>query len=343
MKRPARSLLSIDVRQVLAEHVAEVELVASLETAPVIDPAISALDDRAIETITAEHSARRARLADEATRMALLILARESKGESPRPPFRGVLAALRALDEVRVDGAPLRSSSSPSRFEPEHRGAAGTASGDVAQRAVERIAPVSRLWAQCLAGGWTLTTFPALARLSAEQAREVCIWATLGIPGARVPLQHPQPMRGEGARQKQPRYKLAVRGKPRVGEDVDPFDDPSPRDVAEHASAVFGVEVPVGHVVALRREGIAELYSRLAGRGLIPRDGRLDAMAATRATPWDVQGWKEIATVLGCSDRQAQKLAARPEKPAPTYKTFVGVVAVQSELHEWMRGEMRRK
>ncbi len=342
MKRPARSLLSIDVRQVLAEHVAEVELVASLEAAPVIDPAIARLDDRAIETITAEHSARRARLADEATRMALLILARESKGESSRPPFRGVLAALRALDEVRVDGAPVRSSSSPSRFEPEHRGAGGTASGDVAQRAVERIAPVSRLWAQCLAAGWTLTTYPAMQRLDAEQAREVCIWATLGIPGARVPLQHPQPMRGEGARQKQPKYRLAVRGKPRVGEDVDPFDDPSPRDVAEHASAVFGVEVPVGHVVAIRREGIGELYSRLAGRGLIPRDGRLDAMAATRATPWDVEGWKEIASTLGCSERTAQRVASRPERPAPTYRTFVGVVAVRAELAEWMRGEMKR-
>jgi hypothetical protein len=148
-------------------------------------------------------------------------------------------------------------------------------------------------------------------------------------------------MRGEGARQKQPRYKLAVRGKP-TADSVDPYDDPSPRDVAEHASAVFGVEVPVGHVVALRREGIAELYSRLAGRGLIPRDGRLDAMAATRATPWDVEGWKEIASTLGCSERTAQRVASRPERPAPTYRTFVGVVAVRAELAEWMRGEMKR-
>jgi hypothetical protein len=342
VKKPARSLLSIDVRTLLAEHVAEVELVASLEAAPVIDPAIASLDDRAIETITAEQSARRARLSDEATRAALLILARESKGESPRPPFRGVLAALRALDEARVDGAPLRSTSSPSRFEPEHRGASGTASGDVAQRAVERIAPISRLWALCLCDGWTLTTYPALAQLDAQQAREVVIWATLGIPGTRVPLQHPQPMRGEGARQKQPKYRLAVRGKPRVSDDVDPYDDPSPRDVAEHASAAFGVEVPVGHVVALRREGIAELYSRLAGRGLIPRDGRLDAMAATRATPWDVEGWKEIASTLGCSERTAQRVASRTDRPAPTYRTFVGVVAVRAELAEWMRGEMKR-
>lgn len=341
MKRPVRSLLSVDVRALLAEHVAEVELVASLEAAPVIDPAIARLDDAAIETITAEQSARRARLADEASRMALLILAREAKGESTRPPFRGVLAALRALDEVRVDGAPVRSSSSPSRFEPEHRGMSGTASGDAGQRAVERIAPISRLWAQCLASGWTLTTYPTTQRLDAEQAREVVIWGTLGIPGTRVPLQHPQPMRGEGARQKQPRYRLAVRGKPNA-DSVDPYDDPSPREVAEHASAVFGVEVPVGHVAAMRREGIAELYSMLAGRGLIPRDGRLDAMAATRATPWDVEGWKEIASTLGCSPRTAQRVATRAERPAPTYRTFVGVVAVRAELAEWMRGEMKR-
>ena len=341
MKKPARSLLSVDVRALLAEHVAEVELVASLEAAPVIDPAIARLDDAAITTITAEQSARRARLADEASRMALLILAREAKGESTRPPFRGVLAALRALDEVRVDGAPVRSSSSPSRFEPEHRGASGTASGDAGQRAVERIAPISRLWAQCLSSGWTLTTYPTTQRLDAEQAREVVIWGTLGIPGTRVPLQHPQPMRGEGARQKQPRYRLTVRGKPSA-DSVDPYDDPSPREVAEHASAVFGVEVPVGHVAAMRREGIAELYLMLAGRGLIPRDGRLDAMAATRATPWDVEGWKEIASTLGCSPRTAQRVATRPERPAPTYRTFVGVVAVRAELAEWMRGEMKR-
>jgi hypothetical protein len=197
------------------------------------------------------------------------------------------------------------------------------------------------MWAQCLSSGWTLTTYPATQRLDAEQAREVVIWATLGIPGTRVPLQHPQPMRGEGARQKQPRYRLTVRGKPSA-DSVDPYDDPSPREVAEHASAMFGVDVPVGHVVALRREGIAELYSRLAGRGLIPRDGRLDAMAATRATPWDVEGWKEIASTLGCSPRTAQRVATRTERPAPTYRTFVGVVAVRAELAEWMRGEMKR-
>ena len=53
-------------------------------------------------------------------------------------------------------------------------------------------------------------------------------------------------------------------------------------------------------------------------------------MAATRATPWDVEGWKEIASTLGCSERTAQRVASRPERPAPTYRTFVGVVAVRA-------------
>ena len=157
-----------------------------------------------------------------------------------------------------------------------------------------------------------------------------------------LPLQSPLARFGEGARQKQPRARMAVRGRPRDGQDVDRYADPSPREVADYASAQLGVEVPVGQVVALRREGILELYQRLEARGLIPRDGRLATMAAERSTPWDVQGWQEIAIVLGCSPRTAQSVAVRAERPAPTYKTYAGVVAVRAELAEWMAGEMRR-
>ena len=133
MKRPAKSAWSVDARELLAEHVAEDALVETITTTPYI------------ETLTAETVRRREREQTEATRMALRILQREARGESEHAPFRGVLGALRALDEVRMDGAPVRSSSSPSRFEPEHRGASGTAQGDAGQRAVERERPVSLL------------------------------------------------------------------------------------------------------------------------------------------------------------------------------------------------------
>ena len=330
MRRPAKSAWSVDARELLAEHVAEDALVEVLTTTPYI------------ETLTAETVRRREREQTEATRMALRILQREARGESEHAPFRGVLGALRALDEVRMDGAPVRSSSSPSRFEPEHRGSSGTAQGDAGQRAVERIAPVARQWSRCLVDGWTLTTYPAVVALSGPQARAVVVWATLGVPGSMLPLQSPLARFGEAARQKQPRARMAVRGRPRDGQDVDRYSDPSPREVADYASAQLGVEVPVGQVVALRREGILELYQRLEARGLIPRDGRLATMAAERSTPWDVQGWQEIAIVLGCSPRTAQSVAVRAERPAPTYKTYAGVVAVRAELAEWMAGEMRR-
>jgi hypothetical protein len=284
----------------------------------------------------------RAKRQHEATKVALAIIARENRGESSRPPFGGVLGALRALDAARIDGAPLRSTSDPSRFEAQSWGGSGASQGDAAQRAVERIAPVARLWALCLAGGWTLTTYPVEVRLSAEQARAVVVWSVLGVMGSRLPMQHPQPRHGEGVRQQKPKARIAMRGSPRGrDEDVDPYAEPLASDIAAYASQAFGVEVPVGHVITMRREGLLELYRAMSARGLVPLDRRLTAMAATRATPWDIEGWKEIATTCGCSERTARRLAERPAAPMPTYKTFSGVVAVKAELQSWLREQMR--
>ncbi len=194
---------------------------------------------------------------------------------------------------------------------------------------------MSRLWALCLADGWTLRTYPVEERLSAAQARAVVVWSVLGVMGSRLPMQHPQPRFGEGVRQQKPKTRIAVRGRPRKGEeDVDPYEEPLASDIAAYASQAFGVEVPVGHVITMRREGLLELYRAMSARGLVPHDGRLTAMAASRATPWDLQGWKEIATTCGCSERTVRYLS--DEKSLPVYKTFAGVVAVKAELQTWM-------
>ena len=318
----------MDVRQLLEDHVAEVTLVDALDAQPYRDAA-------PIETLTPAMLRERARRSHEATKVALAIIARENRGDSSRPPFGGVLGALRALDAASIDGAPLRSTSDPSRFEAQTWGNGGAAQGDAAQRAVERIAPVSRLWALCLADGWTLRTYPVEERLTAAQARAVVVWSVLGVMGSRLPMQHPQPRHGEGVRQQKPKTRIAVRGRPRRGdEDVDPYEEPLASDIAAYASQAFGVEVPVGHVITMRREGLLELYRAMSARGLVPLDRRLTAMAASRATPWDLQGWKEIATTCGCSERTVRYLS--DEKSLPVYKTFAGVVAVKSELQAWM-------
>jgi hypothetical protein len=323
-----RSALSVDVRQLLEDHVAEVTLVDVLDAQPYRDA-------EPLEVVTGAVMRERAKRQHEATKVALAIIARENRGESSRPPFGGVLAALRALDAARIDGAPLRSTSDPARFEAQSWGGSGASQGDAAQRAVERIAPVSRLWALCLADGWTLTTYPVEVRLSAEQARAVVVWSVLGVMGSRLPMQHPQPRHGEGVRQQKPKARIAMRGSPRGrDEDVDPYTEPLASEIAAYASQAFGVEVPVGHVVTLRREGLLELYRAMSARGLVPLDRRLTAMAASRATPWDLQGWKEIATTCGCSERTVRYLS--DEKSLPVYKTFAGVVAVKSELQAWM-------
>jgi len=323
-----RSALSVDVRQLLEDHVSEVALVDALDAQPYRDAA-------PIETLTPAMLRSRAKRQQEATRVALAIIARENRGESSRPPFGGVLGALRALDAASIDGAPLRSTSDPARFEAQSWGSGGAAQGDAAQRAVERIAPVARLWALCLADGWTLRTYPVEERLSAAQARAVVVWSVLGVMGSRLPLQHPQPRHGDGVRQQRPKTRIAMRGRPRRGEeDVDPYTEPLASEIAAYASQAFGVEVPVGHVITMRREGLLELYRAMSARGLVPLDRRLTAMAATRATPWDLQGWKEIATTCGCSERTVRYLS--DEKSLPVYKTFAGVVAVKSELQSWM-------
>ena len=323
-----RSALSVDVRQLLEDHVAEVTLVDALDAQPYRDAA-------PVETLTPAMLHERAKRQHEATKVALAIIARENRGESTRPPFNGVLGALRALDAASIDGAPLRSTSDPARFEAQTWGSGGAAQGDAAQRAVERIAPVSRLWALCLADGWTLRTYPVEERLSAAQARAVVVWSVLGVMGSRLPMQHPQPRHGEGVRQQRPKTRIAVRGRPRRGEeDVDPYTEPLASEIAAYASQAFGVEVPVGHVITMRREGLLELYRAMSARGLVPLDRRLTAMAATRATPWDLQGWKEIATTCGCSERTVRYLS--DEKSLPVYKTFAGVVAVKAELQAWM-------
>lgn len=322
------TLGTMPLADILADHVAELALVDALEVRPW----------REVSTPAQEHA--RAERQRDATRHAIAILAREHSGESERAPFAGPLQALRALSDWRLDGAAVPGTSVWARLLSD-----GSSSTERPSSTVERLADVALHWEACLADGWTLSTYPVRYGLSAPEARAVALCAVLGCPGTFLPRQDPVALSGEGVRPALAREHTPLRlrafGRPLGGGQVDRFSDPSPSEVAEFVFEATGISVPVGHVVRLRAVAVGEFYTRMQRCGLVPRSGRMDAMAVTESTPWDVESWQGIADVLGCSVRTAQKLAERNEKPLPVSRTFAGVVAVRAQLADWMRGEMR--
>lgn len=314
--------------EMLADHVAELALVDALEVRPW----------REVSTPAQEHT--RAERQREATRQALAIIDRERRGVSERPPFSGPLQALRALDEWRLDGPSIPGTPVWSLLD-EH----DTGRGERPSSCVERLADVAAAWESCLADGWTITTTPALVELSAPQARAVVVWATLGV-GALAPLQ--QDRRGltrEAWRtERQSRRKLAFRGGfelPENGGAWSRYREPLAPAIAEYASGVFGVEVPVGHVARMRALGVGEFYRRMQRCGLVPRSERMEAMGENDRA-WDLSGWAEIAAFLGWAQRTAMRYADRAEHPLPVSRVGDRIVAVRAEVAAWTREEVIR-
>jgi len=330
--------LSLPALLDVSDHAAELALVESLTVRPW----------REVETV-AQGAARDAR-AHKATCDARAALERWHRGESEtqRPPFAGPLQALRAYDESRLDGYAVPGSTF-TRYQDHDTGPSERAS-----RTVERVGDVLRCFEACLADGWTLTTYPERIALTAWQAREVLVWSTLGCPGSILPVQNPRAIVGPAVRPmlvaKHTTQRLPARGRPTGdGDAVKPHEDTSPAEVAAYASEQFGVSVPVGHVVRLRREGVVELYGRLVACGLVPRDGRMATMAdtteATGLERLDVRGWKEIVPLVDHGKRDEKTLRAwaeRAENPLPLW--FVGgeVCTSRADLAAWSAAELER-
>ena len=287
---------------------------------------------------TADATERRRLLIDQATSRALQLADFERRGVRERPPFAGPVAALRALDETTIDGASLRSTSDPARFEVAGWTMSSTGGGDQAQRDVERIAPVARAWATVLADGWAISAHPRLVALTADEARQVVVWAQLGLQGAIAVRQLFGPMARE-----QSTAVIAARGR---YDEAGKFaqSPPEASDVAAYASRVWGVALPVSHVEGLRVRGLGEFYERLFTCGQVPRDERWK-MVEPLKKPYDYAGWAEIGEALHMTPRRARKIyeeAKGTPSPMPLHLWRGVLHAKRAELQAWWDAQLER-
>lgn len=327
--------MRLAIKALLLDHAAEVlDVVAEHELAESLVPVQLGIDSAAQAHERSERMAR-------ATREAESLIDREQRGEAVRPPFRGVLQALRAIDDYRTrmaDGMVRRSRLEQTDTDTER--------GEGAASMVERHVDAVTCWDACLATGWTLVTSPVRAALSSTQARAVVVLATLGLPGDVRAMQWPQPRSGVGVRQSQPKGRVHVRGAPVDGGTFLRGQDPTDAQIAAHASEQFGVHVPIGHVVQLRAEGLRQMHARLAERGLVPHSGGLTTMTtATRLEDLDLHGWKSIRAVVGegtYDERTLRAWSRRAEDPLPLYEVRGEVCAMRAELAEWSKRELAR-
>lgn len=322
------TLGTMPLADLLADHVAELELVDALTVTPW----------REVSTPAQEHA--RAERQREATRQALAILDRERRGVAERPPFRGPLQALRALADWRLDDIGAQGTSAWARLSSDDSRTERPAS------TVERLADVALHWEATLADGWTLSTYPVRYGLSAPEARAAALCAVLGCPGTFLPRQDPVALSGEGVRPALARehapLRLRALGRPLGGGQVDRFSDPSPSEVAEFVFESSGISIPVGHVVRLRAVAVGEFYRRLVRCGLVPRSERMETMATSDERAWDLSGWEEIAAFLGWAQRTAMRYADREANPLPVSRIGDRVVAVRADVAAWTREELKR-
>ena len=311
-----------DVLDVLAEH--------SLATALAPQP---------IGIDSAADCHRRAERQRDATREAEAIIMRERSGQSARPPFRGPRQAMQALDEFRRDGASIAVSSVWDQIDPH-----ATGRGERPSSAVERVAIVAREWDACMAGGWVLVTSPFRSELTPHQARAVVVWAEIGIGAVDVPRALFDARSGEASRQKESKQPLAVRGRfdASFKGGFDRWHAPTHEEVATHASAEFGLPVPIGHVPSLRRTALGEFYRRLRKCELVSRNEEMERMAQTTFTPWDIEGWKELTSLVGRDEKTLRAWASREGDPLPISDVGGRVCAIREEVTGWLRREFER-
>ena len=323
-----------DYAELLREHVLEAEVAAAALPQPWQDePIVETYDERE----------RRRELAAEATREAMAWLGR---GPREREPFSGPVAALRCIDDARIDGAPIRSTWVDPQWAGGGTGGVGKSDGDTAQRQSERVALAERAWLTCLGSGWTITTYPVPIALTAVQARAVTVMATLGIPaGLKSPVQYTGTERGEtGKRKGQIAKRAPTYGKDDAGSSWSLTEGVPPDQVAAFVADVWRVELPTGHVVSLRVRGLAELYRALRERGQVPRSTRWESKMVDSIRAWDLSGWEQVASALGTTVRGAQRWAEKrkADHPMPLSVVNHGIVARSSELTRWMQEEFER-
>lgn len=261
------------------------------------------------------------------------VVAREMRGElddgpRPWPTWRG---AVRSYVAWQDNGASLRSSSDPGRFEAIPSGFTGIPGGDQGQRQAERLAWVGQAMSTALVGGFITTTFPQVLRLLPLECLQILVTVVCGRDvDARTG--------GSGRWTKQRiRVRLPITDDP----DVPPEKRRSAHAIiAAEVSERTGIEVTAGHVGAIEREGGRTIQAALQARGLVLHADtsieEREAVVAEKITPWDLEGWDEIATALDVDVSTAKRYEKEHRLPIDRYGG--GVRAESAKLRAWLPG-----
>lgn len=248
-----------------------------------------------------------------------MAIARSLAGEpiTTGPRWGGIASAWEALVLSQAERRSIASASSPDRF--GQRGGSSSSSTPTTPRETQtdlvdvEIARDAACRAMVV-GPHQLTSIQVLAIAQARVVGRVVVKPGRMIGGTVV---------GGG------------RGRHRVIEQVSAEDIASETGLTRHQ---------VGIVVRRVR---AEMAPRLARKGLIPESSARrervveeeSEMAAVAG--FDLEGWKAIAPVTGCSENWCREQAKRASDPLPV-KYYAGrVVAKRSEVVAWVERQVR--
>lgn len=261
------------------------------------------------------------------------IEARSRRGEElERPAFATWRSAVRVLTAIRDEGAGVKSSSDPSRFEALPVGTAETPEGDRAQREAGRLAWVARALDGAFVAPFTVTTFPVRLTLHAMLCREILIGRVVGRAVQACPVLGCEG--GSRCDKRKHRRVLSRREWPAA-------------ELGEHVSEAMRVSaewpagmITAGIVNAITAEGGRAIEADLMRRGLIShcdaglrREERSMAIDKGRL----LIGWKSISQHLGEEDWSVKRcMGARGwVPPIPAREVGGRIEADADELDAW--------
>lgn len=283
---------------------------------------------------------------DASTRRIVETLRREEGKARPWESWRG---AVRAYVGWQDDGASLRSSSHPGRFETLPSGYSGPPQGDQGQQQAERLCRVGEAIEGAFPAGFVVHTSPVLMVLAPDQSRAILLAIVCG--------RDTDTRTGGQGRWRKQRF----RGRIPIADETCDCSGVSPMVekcgkcgrrghdrrrtphaiVAAEVTLRAGFHVTAGDVAALEREGGKSIQRFLDARGLVLRlDKSLDEwreaedMAEKITDAWDLKGWDEIANHLDVDESTAKRWEKTEGLPVERY---AGTVRAKSaDLAEWL-------
>ena len=253
--------------------------------------------------------------------------------EQARPPWLNEAHALRALCHALDNGYRQKSVSDPARFEPTGSGGSAHPRGDLGQREVEHLDAVTRALRASFTAPWVVCDTPR-REIHPDTCRAILMWRVVGEAVRR------QPMASRFAKSQNP-DRVDYWRKQTYVDRVD-FTAVS---ISRRLTAAHGFTISPGEVERIARAGRYAVRTYLRERDLIPvlvrtgmKKGNTEEhndMGETIDREADLEGWDEIADVVGCRPRTARAYANRNDDPLPVYAAFGRVVAIRDEVKAW--------